>query len=85
VAWLDSSSGGPPDLCPKCGAYWDCGCKYEVTAPAIALDNGCDHDWVSTVGVGRDEDFEAALEVLMCRLCGLYKATFARPGSDEED
>ena len=84
MAWPDRSDSRPPDLCPKCGAYWDCGCKYDLTAPSALGESGCDHDWVATVGVGKEEEFEAALEVLICRLCGLYKATFARPSDSEE-
>jgi hypothetical protein len=73
------------DFCPKCGAYWDCGCEYEITAPAAIANNGCVHDWVDTVAVERGEGFDDALDVFVCRLCGLYKASFVRPGADEPD
>ena len=84
-AWQVASAGSViPDLCPKCGAYWDCGCEYEVTAPAALSGPPCDHDWISTVGIDRIAEFEDALEIMMCRLCGLYKASFARPGDSDE-
>lgn len=36
------------------------------------------HDWVPAVGVERDEVLPPDLEVIVCRLCGLYAVTAAR-------
>jgi hypothetical protein len=69
---MSSSSGRLEGrLCPKCGAYWQCGCRFEeLTLPESA---SCAHDWAEAVGV----EIDAALEleqakVLVCRYCGLY-------------
>jgi hypothetical protein len=68
-------------LCPRCGAYWECDCKFdevrmdsriwdELTQPS---DDGCPHDWTVAVGVTLDIESEASeARVLVCRLCGLY-------------
>jgi hypothetical protein len=80
-------------LCPKCGAYWACGCELEV--PSVAhlqqrvassdaasfgqpVDVLCPHDWVDAVGVEHDQEaFPEGTRVLMCRLCGIYAVTAA--------
>ena len=68
-------------LCPKCGAYWQCDCRFddvrmdsriwdELTRPT---DDGCDHDWTEAVGVALDmEAGGGSASVLVCRLCSLY-------------
>jgi hypothetical protein len=58
-------------LCPKCGAYWRCGCSLE----ALAFEplRRCQHDWVDAVGIAMDDDLlPDGAGVLVCRLCGLY-------------
>jgi len=60
-------------LCPKCGAYWVCGCEREELDQQT--DPACMHDWVDAVGVDRDESFPDNARVIMCRLCGLYAVT----------
>ena len=58
-------------LCPKCGAYWQCDCRFD--APILPASAGCEHDWAEAVGIDVDPglDLETA-QVLVCRLCGLY-------------
>jgi hypothetical protein len=59
------------DLCPRCGAYWGCDCRFEDLKPSVMA--GCDHDWVEVVAV--EVDFEVKDErakVTVCRHCGLY-------------
>jgi hypothetical protein len=58
-------------LCPKCGAYWRCGCGIEELA--FPADEGCSHDWADAVGIELDGDlglYDA--RVVVCRLCGLF-------------
>ncbi len=57
-------------LCPRCGAYWDCGCRLEELAPPV--EPGCPHDWVEAIGVEKDEEIPQEATVAMCRLCGQY-------------
>jgi hypothetical protein len=59
-------------LCPRCGAYWSCGCVLEELA--FPVTPGCEHDWTDAVGVELDvEELDAEkTRVLLCRLCGLY-------------
>ena len=67
-----------PDLCPKCGAYWECDCPPEDRSGlelGQPLDPACNHDWVDAVGVDRDEVLPEGTRVIMCRLCGLYAVT----------
>jgi hypothetical protein len=56
-------------LCPRCGAYWKCGCVLDEWAQPPAPD--CPHDWIETVGVEVDDAQDGAI-VLLCRLCGRY-------------
>jgi len=58
----------PERLCPKCGAYWQCDCRFDELA--LPESEGCQHDWAEAVGVDI-VDLEAG-KVLVCRLCGLY-------------
>lgn len=78
-------------LCPKCGAYWACGCELEVPPAGLSarpidagdrtsygqpLDVTCAHDWVDAIGVEHDQEaFPEGARVLMCRLCGIYAVT----------
>jgi hypothetical protein len=58
-------------FCPKCGAYWNCGCRLEELA--FPTSGGCEHDWSAVVGVElEDEQVMGEARVLVCRLCGLY-------------
>ncbi len=67
-------TSSPPDrLCPKCGAYWRCGCVIDEWRQPV--DPACRHDWVDAVGVEHDESFPEDSRVKMCRLCGLYMVT----------
>jgi hypothetical protein len=64
-------------LCPKCGAYWRCDCRFDEPPPvdwrAASSDGGCQHDWTEVLGVELDQDIpQAEAQVLLCRLCGLY-------------
>lgn len=59
-------------LCPKCGAYWQCGCVLEEWSQP--LDPACSHDWVAAVAVELDDDFPEDAQALVCRLCGQYTA-----------
>jgi hypothetical protein len=58
-------------LCPRCGAYWQCDCRFEeLTLPEQP---GCDHDWAAAVGVEVDPGLRGeAVQVLVCRYCGAY-------------
>ena len=58
-------------LCPNCGAYWQCDCRYdELTLPQ---NEACEHDWAEAVGVDIDPGLDlGGAKVLICRLCGLY-------------
>ena len=60
-------------LCPRCGAYWACGCAVEELA--FIPDVDCEHDWVEVVGVELDGEvgFETS-RVYGCRLCGKFAA-----------
>jgi hypothetical protein len=65
-------------LCPRCGAYWQCDCRYEPpprpeSEPAAPRrdDDSCPHDWAEALGVDLDLDLSET-QVLVCRLCGLY-------------
>lgn len=58
-------------LCPKCGAYWQCDCRFDELA--IPVDTACNHDWTEAVGVEVNGDLDLTQpQVLVCRLCGLY-------------
>jgi hypothetical protein len=57
-------------LCPKCGAYWQCDCRFDELSPL--QDDTCPHDWAEAVGVELDLDLDEERQVLVCRLCGLY-------------
>jgi hypothetical protein len=65
-------------LCPRCGAYWACDCKFDE--PALPLEqltlpviDGCNHDWIEVVGVELDNSVgDETARVMSCRLCGLY-------------
>ena len=68
-------------LCPKCGAYWKCDCKFDVVELkprdaeklAFPVAPGCQHDWTEAVGVAIDEDLvDGEAQVMVCRLCGIY-------------
>jgi hypothetical protein len=68
-------------FCPRCGAYWQCGCKYdviEIKQPvaeklAFPVTPGCQHDWIEAVGVEIDDDLVIGeAQVMVCRLCGIY-------------
>jgi hypothetical protein len=59
-------------LCPKCGAYWQCGCVLEEWRQPV--DERCNHDWAAAVGIDLDESLPEGTEVVVCRLCGLYAA-----------
>ncbi len=58
-------------LCPRCGAYWQCNCRLEeLSLPGTA---GCEHDWAEAIGVELDDDIGIeAPQIVVCRLCGLY-------------
>jgi hypothetical protein len=60
----------PDRLCPKCGAYWECGCVLEEWRQPE--DESCHHDWVPAVGVEFDQPLPDDVNVIVCRLCGLY-------------
>jgi hypothetical protein len=64
------------ELCPRCGAYWVCDCRFkDLELPAAP---GCVHDWVDAVAVEIDFDLpDLQAKVLVCRLCGLYSVTAA--------
>jgi hypothetical protein len=72
-------------LCPRCGAYWACDCKFEEPEPALPIEEltlppveGCQHDWVEVVGVELDDVGSAeTARVMACRLCGLYAVRVA--------
>jgi hypothetical protein len=58
-------------FCPKCGAYWQCGCLLEEVS--YLPRPGCEHDWVEAVAVEVEDDLlPENAGVLVCRLCGLY-------------
>ena len=57
-------------LCPRCGAYWQCGCILEEWRKPV--DTACVHDWSPAVAVDLEEELSQGSEVVMCRLCGLY-------------
>ena len=62
-------------FCPTCGAYWRCDCEPDVSALAYLPVQGCEHDWVETVGVDLDEALgvdSSSSQVMTCRLCGIY-------------
>ncbi len=73
------------ELCPKCGAYWACGCRLDevvltsrrLAELAPAADPGCAHDWSEAVGVDVSEDYAAEGGVFICRLCGAYRVAQA--------
>lgn len=67
----------PERLCPRCGAYWQCGCVLDEWRQPV--DEACPHDWVATVGVDRDEGLPDDVNVFLCRLCGIYAAGAAAP------
>ena len=69
----------PDRLCPRCGAYWQCGCILDEWRQPV--DEACKHDWVPAVGVEVDGALSAEAAVSVCRLCGLY-AVAAPAGSD---
>jgi hypothetical protein len=78
--------GSAPDLCPRCGAYWRCGCVIEVAAAGLSAgEESCEHDWSPAVGVDTGEANAASLQVLLCRRCGLYKAVYAGGDASQED
>ncbi len=58
-------------LCPRCGAYWDCGCPPQALTSAAA-DDTCPHDWFEPLAVDMDEDLPEEARVLACRLCGRF-------------
>jgi hypothetical protein len=57
-------------FCPKCGAYWQCDCRFDELA--LPVDPACSHDWAEAVGVEIDGVDLTEVQVLVCRLCGLY-------------
>jgi hypothetical protein len=58
-------------LCPRCGAYWRCDCRFEDLNPIV--DRTCAHDWNEAMGVEVDEELAPdGARVYVCRLCGLY-------------
>jgi len=58
-------------LCPRCGAYWRCGCVLDDWRQPEAP--GCPHDWVEAVGVEVEDEAQDGASVLLCRLCGRYE------------
>jgi len=66
----------PERLCPKCGAYWNCGCVLDVWKQPV--DKACRHDWIAAVGVEHDDVLSEDANIVMCRLCGLYAVGAAR-------
>jgi hypothetical protein len=63
-------NAGEERLCPKCGAYWRCGCVIEEWSQPF--DESCEHDWLPAMGVELDEALPPSAQAMMCRLCGLY-------------
>ena len=65
-------AAGKRACCPKCGAYWGCGCEL---ADALSLEGsaGCAHDWNDVVAVEVEhEAYPGPARVVVCRLCGIY-------------
>lgn len=68
-------------FCPKCGAYWQCDCTFDIIEMrqpeldrlAMPVKDGCQHDWTEAVGVEVVEDLTLGdAQVMVCRLCGIY-------------
>ena len=57
-------------FCPRCGAYWQCGCLLEEWSQPV--DETCRHDWLPAVGVELSEEIAGNGQAIVCRLCGLY-------------
>jgi hypothetical protein len=68
-------------LCPRCGAYWQCGCIVEEWR--MPVDAACVHDWSPAVAVEVEEALPDGSQVVMCRHCGLFAVGIheTRPGA----